>query len=60
LKYDDEKILREKLNEVILPLNTEDQAYLDKMIKYIDASFNHESSRYGINPGIAIAANQVG
>ncbi|MBP5256915.1 MAG: peptide deformylase [Mycoplasma sp.] len=33
---------------------------IDSMVKYIDISYNNEADKYSINPGIAIASNQVG
>ena len=33
---------------------------IDLMVKYIDISYNNKAVKYGINPGIAIASNQVG
>lgn len=60
LKKDNDQILRQKLSQIVLPLTKSDEQYLEKMISYIDASYNNESEKYNIKPGVAIAANQVG
>lgn len=61
LSYDNQKVLREKCKEVdVNHLTSEDLELMDKMVRYIDASYNDEADKLNIVPGIAIAANQLG
>ncbi|WP_054174927.1 peptide deformylase [Mycoplasmoides pneumoniae] len=60
LVLDDVKEINEPTKPVQFPL---DQASLDciaKMMAYVDASYNGDAEKYGIIPGIGIAANQIG
>ena len=41
-------------------IKPEEQYLIDMMVKYIDACYNDEAEKYGIEPGIALASNQVG
>lgn len=52
--------LRTKCKNVVLPLNQEDQEYVNKLVTYIDACAKGISKKYGLQEGIAIAAPQVG
>lgn len=58
--YDDNPIMKQKINDLTFPLNEEDKNAISKMISYIDASYNDESKKYKIRPGIGIAAIQIG
>lgn len=57
---DDDPIIRTKAQICKFPLNDEDQKFLEKMIAYVDASYDDLAYKYNIRPGVAIAANQVG
>jgi peptide deformylase len=57
---DTEKSLRMPCENVDFPLSQEDLVCIEKMISYIDASFFNKSNKYGIRPGIGIAAPQIG
>lgn len=58
--YDNNPIMKQKINEVTFPLTNEDIEAISKMISYIDASYNDEAKKYDIRPGIGIAAIQIG
>ncbi|KFB07322.1 peptide deformylase [Malacoplasma iowae] len=60
LVFDDNPIMKQKVEEVRLPLNDEDKDVISKMISYIDASYDGEFNKYKIRPGIGIAAIQLG
>ncbi len=51
LKYDNDPILRKKLSEVTFPLKKEDEAYVKKMMEYIDASFDNKADDLTSFPG---------
>lgn len=53
--------LREKAADVALPASEEDKATLTKMIQFVINSQDPEiSSKYGLRPGIGLAAPQLG
>lgn len=53
--------LREKAADVVLPAAAEDKETLTKMIEFIINSQDPEiSSKYGLRPGIGLAAPQLG
>lgn len=53
--------LREKAAEVALPASKEDKETLTKMIEFVINSQDPEvSSKYGLRPGIGLAAPQLG
>ena len=58
--YDDDPRIRQKCEDLKLPLNQEDVANIQKMVAYIDASYEDKNERYDIRPGVAIAAIQIG
>lgn len=58
--YDNDPIMKQKINEVSFPLTDRDIEAISKMISYIDASYNNQSKEYNIRPGIGIAAIQIG
>ncbi len=61
LTYDNKPVLREKCKLVdVNHLEKEDFEMMDKMIAYIDATYEDKAKKYRIVPGIAIAANQLG
>jgi peptide deformylase len=60
IKTDEDPILRKKLNELTFPLSKTDGEYLEKMINYIDSTYEGNNEKYHTKPGVAIAANQVG
>ena len=53
-------LLREKSNIVIFPLKENEEDIVNKMVCYIDSSYNEEAKKNKITPGIAIAAIQMG
>ena len=53
--------LREKAAEVVLPASKEDKETLKKMIEFVINSQDPDiSSKYGLRPGIGLAAPQLG
>lgn len=58
--YDDNEVLRKPCKNVKLPLNSDDQTAIDKMISYIDACYLGKSYLYKIRDGIGMTANQIG
>ena len=57
----DKKFLKEKCDEVALPLSKEDRDILLEMVDYIKTSQNDElAEKYNIRPGVGLAANQIG
>ena len=57
----DEKFLKQKCEEVSLPLNKEDKETLLEMIEYLKTSQDEElAKKYNIRPGVGLAANQIG
>lgn len=58
--YDDNPIMMQKIEDLTFPLNNDDILAISKMISYVDASYNGESKKYKIIPGIGIAAVQIG
>ncbi len=57
---DSNKLLREHSKDISVPVSKEDKEYIDKMMSYIDACDKGLEKEYGIRPGIAVAAPQVG
>lgn len=57
---DTEPKLREKCVDLKFPISNEEQQFVEKMRLYVDESYNDNSSKYDIRPGIGIAAPQVG
>jgi peptide deformylase len=55
---DSDPVMRLKTHELELPVSAADQKLIDRMVEYIDESF--DGSNQDIRPGIAIAGNQVG
>ncbi|HON64706.1 MAG TPA: peptide deformylase [Bacilli bacterium] len=54
-------LLREKSQEVNIPLTKEDEALLLEMVEYIDNSMDEEiAKKYNLTPSVGIAAVQVG
>jgi peptide deformylase len=60
LKYDNEPILRETLEDISFPVSQKEQELIDEMVAYIDSSYDGTYRAKKIVPGVAIAANQVG
>lgn len=57
----DQNKLRNKCEEVALPLTNEDRTTLLKMIEYLKFSQDEEiAQKYNIRPGVGLAANQIG
>lgn len=52
--------MRQKCIKVEFPLTQSDEQAIKKMIAYIDESYLGNAKKYGIRPGIGIAANQIG
>lgn len=54
-------VLREKAREIELPASKEDKETLKKMIEFVINSQNPEiANKYGLRPGIGLAAPQLG
>ena len=61
LTYDTNPSIKKKCDLVdINNLNQSDFDLMDKMIAYIDATYEDKAEEYDIVPGLAIAANQLG
>ncbi|WP_434340617.1 peptide deformylase [Mycoplasmoides gallisepticum] len=60
LVTDDNPKMREVCSEVKFPLSQEVLDIIDKMLAYVDESFDDNAEKYDIRPGIGIAANQLG
>lgn len=58
---DSHKLLREKSEDVKLPLSEKDAKLLDDMMEYLIMSQDAEKAKeYDLNPGVGMAAPQVG
>ncbi len=58
---DNEPLLRAENKPVKVPLNDEDQAIIDNMLKYVRDSLDEENQeKYGLKPAVGLAAPQVG
>lgn len=54
-------ILREKCEEIALPLSKDEEKAIQDMIEYLRNSQDEElSKKYGIRPGVGLAAPQIG
>ena len=54
-------VLREKCVDVKIPLSSEDEKTLNDMIEYIINSQDDElAKKYGLRPGVGLAAPQIG
>lgn len=60
LVYDDNPIMKQKIEDLCFPLNEKDNEIISKMISYVDASYDNQAAKYNIQPGIGIAAIQLG
>ena len=62
IAFEDRPIIRQGCREIydIHHESNLDLLNIQKMISYIEASYNNEADKYGIKPGIAITANQIG
>ncbi|MGL5591447.1 MAG: peptide deformylase [Mycoplasmoidaceae bacterium] len=58
--YDDNPLLKTKSEDVVFPLSEIEKETIDKMVAYIDASYESKEDEYNIKPGIGIAAIQLG
>ncbi|MGL4647660.1 MAG: peptide deformylase [Mycoplasmoidaceae bacterium] len=58
--YDDNPILKERSEDLTLPIGAVEEATIAKMVAYIDASYENKAKKYKIKPGIGIAAIQLG
>lgn len=57
---DTNPIMYREIVELTFPLTQDDILAISKMISYIDASYLKQASKFKIQPGIGIAANQIG
>lgn len=58
---DNNPLLRQKSEDVSLPLSKEDEKLLDDMMEYLENSQDEEKSiKYDIQPGVGLAAPQLG
>lgn len=54
-------LLRKRAEEVTFPLSAENRALAEDLLQYVINSQNEEMvEKYGLRPGVGIAANQVG
>ena len=54
-------VLREKCVDVNIPLSSEDEKALNDMLEYIINSQDDElAKKYGLRPGVGLAAPQIG
>ncbi|WP_052663486.1 peptide deformylase [[Mycoplasma] testudinis] len=60
LTFDEKDKMRQKCSLVTFPLKKKDLELINKMIAYVDESYNGNAPKYNIRPGIGIAANQLG
>lgn len=61
LLFDKDPILREKSQDLdINHITAKEQELINKMVEYIDICYENKYKKYNIQPGIAIACNQVG
>ena len=60
LVFDDNEILHKPCEMVNFPLSNNEQEIIKKMIAYIDSCYQDKYQKYGIQPGIALTANQMG
>ena len=58
--YDDNPLLKTKSEDVVFPLTEIEKNTIDKMVAYIDASYESKEAKYDIRPGIGMAAIQLG
>ena len=58
--YDDNPVMKQEIKDVTFPLTKDDEEIVLKMRIYIDASFDDKGKKYDIQPGIGIAAIQLG
>lgn len=58
--YDDDPRIRQECDELVLPLQKEDIENIQKMVSYIEASYQGKEDKYDIRSGVAIAAIQIG
>lgn len=58
---DDQPVLRQKAQEVPLPLSPQDKEILEAMIEYVRNSHDDEfCQQHGVKPSVGIAAPQIG
>ena len=58
--YDDDPKIRQKCADLVLPLQADDIENIQKMVSYIDASYEDKHDKYNIRAGVAIASIQIG
>lgn len=58
--FDSNPKMKQNVDDVILPLNDEDIRTIEKMISYVDSSYDDTYKQYNLRPGIGIAAIQLG
>lgn len=56
---DDDPRIRLKSSPIVLPLTSEDWKEVQKMVSYIDSSYDGSYEKYNILQGVAIASNQI-
>lgn len=57
---DSNDFLLKKCKDTTFPLNKEDSLFVNRMVSFIDACYDDREEEFGIRPGIAVAAPQVG
>lgn len=60
LTFDENDQMRQPCQSVHFPLSNENLQLIKKMMAYVDESYYGNAEKYGIRPGIGIAANQLG
>ena len=60
ITYDIEPIIRQKSLDVVLPLTADHVDVIEKLISYVDYSFENQHKKYNILPGVGMASIQVG
>ena len=58
--YDDNPLLKTKSEDVVFPLPEIEKNTIDKVVAYVDASYESKEAKFDIRPGIGRAAIQLG
>ena len=57
--YDENPLLKTKSEDVVFPLTGKEKNTIDKMVAYVDASYETKEGKYDIRPRIGMAAIQL-
>lgn len=58
--YDDDPIIRKRSKEITLPLNIDQIETIEKLISYVDCSYENQANKFSIREGIGMASIQLG